>query len=212
MLRAPARRYVSELLEGLRFVRTSALLLSLILIAMVANLLEKPLMSVVAPVYADTVYDSAASLGAMLGAFGAGALAGTLLFGAVGHRWPRRLTFLSCMVAAPLLLFGTLAATPPLATLLAAAVLSGLLFGPTNAVFATVIQEHTPEQMLGRVFGAITALTQAGVPFGAALAGVVVEGAGLVPTIIGMGVIYVAVTLSMFINPALRRMDANRIS
>ena len=190
--------------------RTSALLLSIILVATVANFLEKPLVSVTAPVYANTFYGSAASFGAMFGAFGAGALAGTLLFGAVGHRLPRRLTFLSCLVAAPLILFGTLAATPPLAVVVAALAVAGLIFGPTNSLFATVIQENTPPQMLGRVFGALTALAQAGIPFGAVLAGVVVEGVGLVPTILGMGAIYLVVTVGMFFNPALRQMDADR--
>jgi predicted MFS family arabinose efflux permease len=209
LLRDPVRRYLSELTDGLRLVRTNALLLSVVLIATVANFLEKPLMSVVAPVYADTFYGSAASLGAMLGAFGAGALAGTLLFGAVGHRLPRRLTFLSCLVIAPLLLFGTLAATPPLPVVLAAVAISGLIFGPTNSLFATVIQENTPPQMLGRVFGAITALAMAGIPLGAVLAGFVVEGVGLVPTIVGMGAIYLAVTVGMFFNPALRQMEAS---
>jgi hypothetical protein len=37
-----------------------------------------------------------------LGAFGAGALVGSLLFGAVGRGWPRRLTFLTCWVLGPL--------------------------------------------------------------------------------------------------------------
>ena len=39
------------------------------------------------------------------------------------------------------------------------------------------------------------------------LAGISVEAFGLVPTITGMGLIYVAVTLSMFMNPALKQMD-----
>jgi hypothetical protein len=39
----------------------------LIVIATVASLLEKPLMSVVAPVYAEDHYGSAASFGAMRG-------------------------------------------------------------------------------------------------------------------------------------------------
>jgi hypothetical protein len=41
-----------------------------------------------------TVYGNAESLGVMVGAFGGGALAGTLLYRAVAHRLPRRLTFL----------------------------------------------------------------------------------------------------------------------
>ena len=42
------------------------------------------------------------------------------------------------------------------------------------------------------------------------MAGFVVEGLGLVPSILGMGAIYLAVTLSMYFNPALRQMDASK--
>jgi predicted MFS family arabinose efflux permease len=202
-----ARGYFSELLEGLRFVRTNALILSMILVATVTNFLDVPLAQVILPVYANTIYGSAASLGAMLGAFGGGAFAGTLLFGAVGHRLPRRLTFLLCFVTAPLIVFGVLAVTPQLAVVVAAVALGGLIAGPINPLYATVIQEKTPPQMYGRVFGTLNALAQAGIPLGAALAGFVVEGVGLVPTILGMGAIYLAVTVGMFFNPALRQMD-----
>jgi predicted MFS family arabinose efflux permease len=128
-----ARGYLSELLEGLRFVRTSALILSMVLVAMVTNFLDVPLAQVILPVYANTIYGSAAGLGAMLGAFGGGAFAGTLLFGAVGHRLPsRRLTFLLCFVTVPLIAFGVLAATPPLAVVVAALGIGGLIAGPIN--------------------------------------------------------------------------------
>jgi predicted MFS family arabinose efflux permease len=206
-----ARGYLSELLEGLRFVRTNALILSMILVATVTNFLDVPLAQVILPVYAKTIYGSAASLGVMLGAFGGGAFAGTLLFGAVGHRLPsRRLTFLVCFVTAPLIVFGVLAARPPLIVAVAAVALGGVIAGPINPLYATVIQEETPPQMLGRVFGTLNALAQAGIPLGAALAGFVVEGVGLVPTILGMGAIYLAVTLSMYFNPALHQMDASK--
>jgi predicted MFS family arabinose efflux permease len=208
----PARQYLSELLEGLRLVRTNALILSMILIATVTNFLDVPLLSVIMPIYAKTVYDSAASLGVVLGALGAGAFAGTLLFGAVGHRLPmsRRLTFLFCFVAAPLIIFTTLAATPPLAIVVTAGALGGLFAGPINPLYETIIQENTPPQMLGRIFGTLNALAQAGIPLGAALAGFVVEGVGLIPTIVGMGAVYLAVTFGMFFNPALRQMDAGK--
>jgi predicted MFS family arabinose efflux permease len=210
-LRDPVRRYLSELLAGLRFVRNNALILSMILIATVTNFLDVPLVSVIMPIYAKTIYDSAESLGVVLGALGAGAFAGTLLFGAVGRRLTsRRLTFLSCFVAAPLLIFTTLAATPPLAVVVTAGALGGLFAGPINPIYETVIQENTAPQMLGRVFGTLNALAQAGIPVGAALAGFVVEGVGLVPTILGMGAIYLAVTVGMFFNPALRQMDAGK--
>lgn len=39
-----------------------------------------------------------------------------------------------------------------------------------------------------------------------------IKGVGVVPTILGMGLLYVAVTQSMVFNPALRRMDLARTS
>jgi predicted MFS family arabinose efflux permease len=206
--RAGRRRYLAELVEGLRFVRAKPFLLSMVLVATVGNALDKPLVTVIAPVYAKRIYGSPTSLGALVGAFGAGALVGSLLFGAIGRDWSRRRTFLTCYVLGPLLIFGTLALQPPLGIAIVAALAAGLAFGPVNPIFATVTQEHTPPQLLGRVFGALTALASAGVPIGAALIGVVVQSAGLIPTILGMGLVYVAVNLGMFLNPSLRGMDA----
>ena len=137
----------------------------MILIASVGNFLDKPLVTVILPVYAKTFYGSPTSLGLALGAFGAGALTGSLLFGAVGRGWPRRLTLLGSWVLGPLVIFGTLA---------------------------------------------LTALAQAGIPIGAVLAGVVVQRAGLVPTILGMGVLYLLVPLGMFFNRSLLQMDTQR--
>jgi predicted MFS family arabinose efflux permease len=211
LTRSPARQYLSELRDGFRFVRTSGLLVSLIVVAMVAGLLEKPLMSVVAPVYAEDNYGSAASFGAMLGAFGAGALLGTLAFSLVGHRLPRRFTFLTCLLVAPVVMFGSLAATPPLAALLVALAVSGAIFGPMNSLFATAIQETTPTGLLGRVIGTVSALSMVGVPLGATVAGLVVAEAGVIATLIGMGGIYLALAVAMVLNPALRAMDVRRI-
>ena len=200
--------YLRELLDGLRFVRWNALVLSMFLVATVTNFLDVPLVTVILPVYAREFYGSAASLGAMVGSLAGGAFVGTLLFGAVGHRLPRRLTLISCFVLAPLILYAALVTTPPLEVVVAAGALAGLISGPINPLYETVIQEQTPPQMLGRVFGALQALAMAGIPFGTALAGFAVAGLGLIPTIAAGGVIYVAVTLSMFFRPALRQLDA----
>ena len=80
--------------EGLRFVRAHPVLLSMILTATVGDFLDKPLVTVILPVYAKIFYGSPTSLGLALGAFGAGALTGSLLYGAIGRGWPRRLTLL----------------------------------------------------------------------------------------------------------------------
>jgi hypothetical protein len=61
--------------------------------------------------------------------------------------------------------------------------------------------------MLGRVFGALQSLAMAGIPVGNALTGFAVEGMGVTVTIMAMAVVYSAVTLGMFLRPALRQMD-----
>lgn len=181
----------------------------MILVSTVGNFFDQPLLTVVAPVYAKEIYGSPASFGALVGSFGAGAFAGSLLFGAVGRTWPRRRMFLTSYVVGAGLIYGTLALSPPLAVAIVAAA-AGLAFGPVNPIFATVTQENTPPQLLGRVFGALTTIAQAAIPIGALVAGVAVQQAGLIPTIVGMGVIYVVVTIGMFFNPALRGMDVRR--
>jgi MFS family permease len=167
----------------------------------------QPLLTVVAPVYANEIYGSPTSLGALVGSFGAGAFAGSLLFGAVGRTWPRRRTFLTSYVVGAVLIYGTLALSPPLGIAIVAAVAAGAALGPVNPIFATVTQENTPPRLSGRVFGALTAIAQSAIPVGALLAGAVVQGAGLIPTIVGMGVVYVVVVIGMFFNPRLRGMD-----
>jgi hypothetical protein len=104
-------------------------------------------------------------------------------------------------------MFGALAATLPLPALLASVALSGALFGPMNALSATAIQQVTPPALLGRVFGAVTALSMIGIPLGATAVGVILAEAGLVGTVVGMGAVYLALAASMAFNPALRAMD-----
>ena len=205
----PARGgYLADLIAGLRVVRRTKVTLSMILIATGSNFLNVPLVAVILPVYARDVYGSAATLGVILGAYGAGAFMGTLAFGAVGHRLPRRRTFIACWVISPLIVYGVLSATPPLVVVASVGVIAGVVAGPINPLYMMTIQDHTPPEMRGRVFGALTALAQAGVPAGSVLAGIFVQSFGIVPTLVGMGVAVLVVTSSMFVNPALQQMDA----
>jgi MFS family permease len=207
MTKSPAQQYWEELRVGFRFVRSSGLLLSLLAIVTVANLLEKPLMSVVAPVYAEEYYGSAASFGSMLGAFGAGALLGAIGFAMVAGRLPRRGTFVVCLLLAPAVMFTALALTPPLPLLLVAMVISGVIFGPMNAVSATVVQEATPPQLLGRVFGTLTSISMVGIPVGTTVVGMLISDLGLIPTMLCMTAVYLALGIVMALNPALKAMQ-----
>ena len=58
-----SQSYLAELREGLPCIRAHNVLLSMILIATVGNFLDKPLVTVILPVYAKTFYGSPTSLG-----------------------------------------------------------------------------------------------------------------------------------------------------
>jgi MFS family permease len=203
-----ARDYRAELSEGLRFVISNRLILTILLLCLVGNFFDLPLLTVVLPVYANEVFDSPQSLGLMLASFAAGGLAGTVLFGAIGRGLPRRRLFLFGWLVAVLITYGALAAQVPLFAVVLAGLVGGLVSGPINPLIMTVVQENTPPHMMGRVFGAATAFAQGGIPVGAVLAGLAIERAGLIPIIVVGGTVYLLVVAVMFLNPALRRMDA----
>jgi MFS family permease len=119
--------FLGELVEGLRFVWNERLLRALTLTVLVTNLLDAPL-PVVLAVLAESEYGSAADLGLMYGVFGGAALVGSLTYGWIGHRWPRRRTFLLCFSSLPLM-YLTLATLPTLPV----AVVALAVVGPQSA-------------------------------------------------------------------------------
>jgi MFS family permease len=207
---APTRggqAYRAELLVGLRFIASNRLLVAIVTVVAVANALDGSLMTVVLPVYANEVWGSPTSLGALVSAVGAGSLIGAAVFSALGHRMPRRLTFLLAGAGGVLLLYGGLALTPPLGLMLLLAALGAVVGGPIVPLAFTVVQSVTPPELYGRVFAALQSLSAVLAPVAIATVGFVIEGAGLVPTIVVLGGLYLAVVLGMLFNPALKGMD-----
>ena len=143
----------------------------------------------------------------MIGGIGGGAVADTILYGIIGHRLSRRPTFVLCF-AASALPFWALVTLPSLPVAVAALALSGFAGGPLNPLLFTLVQERTPEAMLDRVLGVLNAIAYAAIPLGTVLAGFLLEGFGLRPVLFGTATCYLVVTLSMFLNPALKEMNA----
>jgi predicted MFS family arabinose efflux permease len=202
------RRFFAELAEGLRFIWDRRLLRALTLTVLVTNLVEAPL-PVVLAVFARETYGSAADLGLLFGAFGGAALAGALIYSAIGHRLPRRLTFLCCFTVVPTA-YLVLATQPTLPVALAAITLSGLAAGPINPLLATVTLEIVPSALRGRVLGTIRAGAWASIPAGILLGGVAAGTFGVAATFLAMGLSLLAVTVYGFFNPAFREMDSPR--
>ncbi len=201
--------YLAELVEGLAFIRRDRLVVWMFGIGVVANSLVLPLFAVVLPFFAKRTYGSAVDLGLMLGGFGSGALAGTVLYGVFGHLLPRRAT-LVLAISLLGLPFWILVAAPPLGVSIGALFVAGFALGPPNPLTYSVLQERTPPRMLGRVLGASVSLSMVGAPLGMVLCGYALEILGLRPTLAGISSCYLAVGLLSFLSPALRELDKAR--
>jgi MFS family permease len=201
--------YFHDLAEGFRFLRADRLVITLVALVALTNFLDG-MMFLALPVYALRVYGSAFDLGLMLAASGGGALAGALVFAAVGHNWPRRATFIAGFVLSGLSMLA-LPFTPPLLALVAISVVAALGAGPLNPILMTVMQERVPAEMRGRMMGIIMAIAWVAIPAARLLAGFLIDGIGLIPAVSTMAIAYLVVTVGLAGVPVLREMDAPRM-
>ncbi|HVB72443.1 MAG TPA: MFS transporter [Ktedonobacteraceae bacterium] len=201
-----ARHYLSRLLDGMRFIRQDSLILTIVVTAMITNLLDGAFFSVLEPAYIKQAFHSAVPLGLIVAALGGAAFVGTIIFGIVGHRLPRRWTFGIGYTIGGSFRFWILL-LPALPVIIAWNVIAGLCIAPINPIADTVMQERIPAAMRARVFGSMSAGVLAGIPLGTFAGGFVATWLGLRATLLFMGAVYLLTTLSLLINPALKKMD-----
>jgi MFS family permease len=203
--------YFADLAEGIRFVWRDRLIRAIVLTVLLTNFLDAPLASVILPVFVDNEFGSAEHLGLLLGVFGAGAIVGAAAFGAIGHRLPRRRTFVISFFLASIP-YVALATTPSLWATLVIAAAFGIVGAPLNPILNTVGFERIPAVLRGRVLGTITAAAYSAIPLGILGGGLMLEAIGVGPTLLAIGLCYVAVTGYGFFNAAFRAMDERPVS
>lgn len=200
----------ADLTAGLRFIVREPVLRAGIALVLVTNLLDAARGGTLMPLYATEHLGGAAALGVISGCFGGAALVGSLLFGLIAHRVPRR----------PVIVLGFLGACVPawlgpalgadVGWLIAAAVFSGLCAGSLNPTLGAIMLERVPEQVRGRVYGAISAGTWAGIPLGGLLGGAAAGLVGLQQTFAVMLGVYVLVALTPLLGGPWRRLDETK--
>jgi MFS family permease len=204
--RTTVRQYFSDIMEGLHFIRRTPLILAITLTIMITNMLDEAHFAVVLPDYVRHFFGTAIVLGVLTAALGGAAFVGTVIFGAIGHRLPRRLTFAVCFILLSAR-FWVMALVPPLSIIIASNIISGLAAGPLNPIMYTVEQEQVPPEMRARVFGTTTAGGFLGMPIGVILSGYLVQFAGLRLSLFIIGACYLLTTTSLLVNPALRKIE-----
>jgi MFS family permease len=196
-------RYLVEVREGLSFIRRDRFLFALLGIGAIANFAGAPLFSVVLPVYARNFHGTATDLGLILGGIGAGSLLGAIAFGSIGSRFPRRRLAIALSVASALPV-AFLALEPPIWLAIAAMAISGFGDGVVNPLIITVIYEHVPAALRGRVLGSMLAGILAAAPLGMLLAGWAIEPLGIISVILAISALLLLVTVLFALTPALR--------
>ncbi|MGA7669222.1 MAG: MFS transporter [Nitrolancea sp.] len=195
--------YLTEALQGVRFIMADRVILSMGLLGSYVNAVGAALVTVVLPVFGERVFHSSVSLGVMVAADGAGALIGTIVFGAVGHRWPRRASLFSAFMAS---FIGLLVLVPTPSLLISSAALSidGLAFGVIGPLTYTIYQERIPAELRGRVLGTLFAVHRLAAPAGVILAGYAIQVFSLSSALAAVTGLSLLIPLMVLGAPALR--------
>ncbi len=208
---SPAR-YRADLREGYAYLFGDRLMLGITLLVMATNGLALSWSSVLLPVHAKEHLGGPAAQGLVVAVFAGSALAAALLYGAVGHRFPRRAVLTAGFLLAGPPMYLVAATTSSVAPLLATAVAGGLGAGVLNPILATVMFERVPEELRSRVAGATTAGVLMATPLGGLVTGLLVERSGLTAALLGTAGLYLLVALAPVVFPAWRGMDAAAVS
>ncbi|MEV0799759.1 MFS transporter [Kribbella sp. NPDC050281] len=192
---AVREKYFRSLRVGFSFVRTDALLATMLITTFTLNVFSSASTAVFIPLWVKEQLGTAAGLGLTLGAFSAGALLGSIGFAVLATRLPRYLTFAvgALIGGSPRLL--VLGLSDDLLLVMAVTFLSGIGMAAINPVFGAALYEHVPKDLQARVIGVVAATSFAGLPLGALLAGELVSWFGLMPSLVLSGIVCLLVSV-----------------
>jgi MFS family permease len=204
-----------EMLAGWRFLWQRRMLFILaVYISFIYFLINGPLE--LATPYLIAITGSKALLGVLLGALNLGAFLGAASIAVIGNVGNRVRVILAAFLLHGVMLIGWGIARDPLLI----GVISILLMFPlavVGALFATILQNKTPSHLQGRVFGVTdqmgVMLTPLSFLITAGLVDQVLEpaaaqvGDGMSLLMIGVGGIIIALTLLVFLQPSIRRLE-----
>ncbi len=206
----PRERYLESLRGGLSYLRRDRLVLGIVALIFMTNLFDQAYGAVFVPVWVRDTLGNAGALGFMGGAFGFGAVVGNVVYAALQQRLSRFATLGVCFLLGGSSRLFALALTDGLWVAVSVSFAAGILMSTVNPILSSTAYERVPQEMHGRVLGAIGALTWAGIPIGGVLAGWAVEAIGLVAALLCAATGYLLVTLLPFVFPVWRQLDDRR--
>ena len=194
--------YVAQLRDGFRYVLHQRLLRSIAVMILVTNFADAALSGLLLLLWAQHRYGGTSRLGVIVAVMGAGAVAGSAQVAARGDRQPRRWTVAVAYAVAGAPRFVVLALPAPLWAVLVVWGVAGLAAGTINPLLDAAEYETVPRPLQARVLASVGGIAWAGIPFGALLAGVLVDATSLTTALIVGAAVYGLATLDPFLRPA----------
>ncbi len=189
---------LSELAEGVRYVRSQPVVLSAMILGVLPPLISFPYVSGLMPVFAAEVFQTGSvGLGLLMSSLGAGSVVGTLLLASLGdvRRKGRLITIAVVWTGIAMLVFSVVRSLEwAIPALMLVSVGMMLFFAATSAL----IQSMVPDEFRGRV-SSLYALTFGLLPIGSLTAGMVAQkwGAPLATTIASNVIVVVVIAFSL---------------
>ncbi|MDQ3655974.1 MAG: MFS transporter [Chloroflexota bacterium] len=198
--------YLADMMAGFRFIRRDPVLWPMAIFLAISNAITVSMAGVILPVYVRDTFGSAASLGVMLAAAGAGAVLGSGLYGMFSNRVSRRLLWYAMHLVVPLE-FGIFLTSPAVTAIVIVFFFVGFLSGPANPIMVTIRHERSPAAIRGRVFSTYSAIAMAAQPLGILVAGYMIEGLGFDVTILALAVAGQLLGFVALFVPGFRELD-----
>lgn len=168
------RNIISDIREGLKFAYYQPAFRAMILaIAVIDFCFAGPIDVGLAWLADNRFSGGAAALGAVLSAFGAGAVIGTIIAGVTKFRRPGITLMLICgLLGFGLASFGLL---PNVTSAVIISVPLGIGVGIFNIILVTWVQRESPAHMIGRIMSLVSFASVGMMPFSLAIAGLLVD-------------------------------------
>jgi MFS family permease len=181
---------LSELVRGFTALWKDRALRALAIAVLIIAAVYMPTEAVILPVYFNALQNPA-GLGIVIAAISGGSM-----IGAFGYGWILARVRPSVLVR--IILIGTtltvlpMTLLPPLPVLAAFGFLLGLVWGPFNPLFSTLVQRRIRPEEQGRVYGVQLAGFYAAPPIGMVVAGISVDALGVSVTYLALGLLLAA--------------------
>jgi predicted MFS family arabinose efflux permease len=197
----------ANLTEGLRYVRSTPIVLAIMITALVPNIFAMPYMALMPVFQKDVLQQGPGALGLMLAAPGVGAVIATLILASIASSVRRK----GLLLLGALVLLGVGLIVFSQMTVLIGALLALVVVGGAQIFYATVtntmLQLIVPDQLRGRVMS-IYMLDHGLSPAGALMAGISTHYIGAPTTVAIMGTLVIAlVGVVAWRMPQLRRAE-----